>query len=269
MNVAELIPHFKKMGATVIQEINARPPFVTNRDSDFTIDIKGQKFVLDVAPNADVQFEILNNRPDIRHLVLMARLGKDKQKFLCGHDERQWFVATVKSNVTTVDEAMSSLKSPVAEESQKRAGVRTKAKHKRHNARFIRQGEWFFTPVPSFNPGKNIIHKKEPINNGKRGGKDHVCDELIRFGGKVVYVAPGDPRWITTTEYRRLQQSSPMIAGLYRQAMEDAKVFVRGKVSHPDHYPVTLQGWHQVSINQEGSATSSTGRLISSMRFID
>jgi len=30
-----------------------------------------------------------------RHLLLLVRDGEEKSKFLCGHDDRHWFVAAV------------------------------------------------------------------------------------------------------------------------------------------------------------------------------
>jgi len=39
--------------------------------------------------------EVADVRPRSRHLLLMIRDGRDKLKYLCGHDERHWFAAAV------------------------------------------------------------------------------------------------------------------------------------------------------------------------------
>ena len=40
---------------------------------------------------------MLDTRPNLRHLLLMSRNCRTgaKEKFLCGHDERHWFVAAI------------------------------------------------------------------------------------------------------------------------------------------------------------------------------
>ena len=43
----------------------------------------------------EVEVEVVDVRPRERHLLLLVRNGEEKSKFLCGHDERHWFVAAV------------------------------------------------------------------------------------------------------------------------------------------------------------------------------
>src|SRR5215470_11160731 len=43
----------------------------------------------------DAEVEVVDTRPHDRHLLLLVRQGEAKSKFLCGHDERHWFVAAV------------------------------------------------------------------------------------------------------------------------------------------------------------------------------
>src|SRR6476620_3770640 len=49
-----------------------------------------------------------------RHLLLLVRDGREKSKFLCGHDERHWFVAGIPeaAPVGTVPQAKDALKPP-------------------------------------------------------------------------------------------------------------------------------------------------------------
>jgi hypothetical protein len=42
-----------------------------------------------------VELEVVDVDRNDRHLLLLVRDGEEKSKFLCGHDERHWFVAAV------------------------------------------------------------------------------------------------------------------------------------------------------------------------------
>jgi len=90
-------------------------------------------------------------RPNQRHLLLMAqdRTTKVKDKLLCGHDERHWFIATIPDgqSVASVQDAMNALRPEQAIHSLKMQGVKTKHRNRRRNRGYIRQGEWFFIPT--------------------------------------------------------------------------------------------------------------------------
>jgi hypothetical protein len=60
---------------------------------DIRADHKGEYFDISLAANDEVDYEVIDVRPDMRHLLLMARRVRGKQKFLCGHDERHWRVS--------------------------------------------------------------------------------------------------------------------------------------------------------------------------------
>ena len=63
---------------------------------DVASDRRGEFF--DVRFTGDgppVELEVVDVDRTDRHLLLLAREGWDKSKFLCGHDERHWFVAAV------------------------------------------------------------------------------------------------------------------------------------------------------------------------------
>jgi len=174
-------------------------------------------------------------------------------KFLCGHDERDWFVATAASNVTTVAGAKESLK-PV-EVVQKQVGIKGKKRNKRHNPVFKRQGEWFFVPAPDLILGKHdIIRKSEPISrSGRGGGKPHVCEELVRYGGRTVWS-------------KRNSGAEPISDGAYKRLTLEGRIgytarslnptaYVRGRITHPDHATIKLTGWHKVMQNNERSVS--------------
>jgi hypothetical protein len=42
-----------------------------------------------------IELEVVDVDRADRHLLLLVRDGEEKSKFLCGHDERHWFVAAV------------------------------------------------------------------------------------------------------------------------------------------------------------------------------
>jgi hypothetical protein len=114
-------------------------------------------------------------------LVKQLTAGQpQKEKFLCGHDERHWFVAGVaNAGVANVGQALEALKPEAVIRSQQHRGVRPKDWHKRRNAGFIRQGEWFFLPQPNFQVDTpHLILRHEPIQRG--GGKAHLVQELFR-----------------------------------------------------------------------------------------
>jgi hypothetical protein len=49
----------------------------------------------------------------------------------------------------------------------------------------------------------------------------------------------------------------------WRNMMADAAVYVRGRVSHPDHATITLNEWHKVIMSSEQAA------LAAGLRFLD
>src|SRR5438874_10650679 len=80
---------------------------------------------------------------------LLARVGGQKSKFLCGHGERHWFVAAVPESargVSGVVEAMRALQPDGVRDAV--AQTRPKDPLRRKNAAYVRQGEWFFVPAP-------------------------------------------------------------------------------------------------------------------------
>lgn len=129
---------------------------------------KGEHFVLE-NPD-DYPVEVLHIQPDLRHLLLLVRGQtdrgqKDLRRFLCGHDERHWFVAAVPEDarVSTVKQAIEALKPGPVKHAQERVGIKTKDLHKRKTAGYVRQGEWFFVPRPNVTVQDYLIHKNEPV----------------------------------------------------------------------------------------------------------
>ncbi len=265
---------FDKMGADVVVRkiTNRRWGRQLIRPSIDIREVEGKEtFILDVPEDLSdrVSVSVIDNQPKLRHLLLQIRTegeiaGRaEVEKYLCGHDERHWFVSAVQAK--NVKDAFDALKPKDVHAHEKRIGVKRARKNKHHNEAFTRQGEWFFVPAPDFNPGKNaIIHKNEPISRG-RGSKPHMCEELIRFGGERVYVSSSRPNGITESEFNKMRREA--VARGERQTenwqlrVADATVYVRGKVRHPDHKTVDLKVWHRVQIN---------GEIVSAnVRFLD
>src|SRR5258708_23727824 len=101
-------------------------------------------------PGVEVEVAVLDVQPADRHLLLLVREGKERSKFLCGHDERHWFVAGIpeKASVGTVRQAKEALKPTEVQTAQARKGLRAKVRNRRKNAAFIRPGQRFFLPEP-------------------------------------------------------------------------------------------------------------------------
>ncbi len=270
--------HFNKMGAKVELIKRKRGRWSSAPSTPFSIDIeekgKEEVFVIMADDFENLEFEIAEIQPKDRHLLLISKAPsteknkrKEVSKFLCGHDERHWFVASIPESapgVTSVKKAMEALKPDPASTSQARHGVKGKHKNKRHNKGFLRQGEWFFVPDSDFNPDGLTIHKNEPIVRGRRGSKPHMCEELIRVGGAQVFVNGSHPNGITFKEYAKEIAKSPHLESTFRRMIRDATVYVRGKITHPDHTTVELRGWCRVYANTEDKS-----RAMGSVAFLD
>lgn len=255
-----LVKQFEKMGVRVKID-SSRSGCVLNIRNDK----KGEYFDIQKGPNVDVA--VVDLRPKERHLLLSVNEDNKKSKFLCGHDERHWFVAAIPekgSNVYNVDSAMDALKPKEVHEAQRKANVRNSKKNRRHNKGYIRQGEWFFLPDPNLKVDDSLILKNEPIRRGR--GKPHNCEELYRTGGETVWVCSRYPNGLTEAAYKKVINTPGYNHNSYRwQVMRrDALVYVRGKITHKDHATITLPCWHKVVMN-----TETNSRAMAQMAFLD
>ncbi len=202
-------------------------------------------------------------RPQERHLLLLVRLFEQKNKFLCGHDERHWFVAGLPENsiAKNVFEVLDALKPDGVLASLQQERVPHKYANRRHNKGFCRQGEWFFVPQPDFAPEQAAwILRNEPIQRGR--SKPHFVEELCRLGGETVYVCEAYPNGVTEEEYRQMLGRQPHAkAWVWRTMRRNMRVFARGRVRHPDHKTLILPGWYEVLMSVE--------RMDESMVFLD
>ena len=244
---------------------------------DFTVNVRkdkeGEYFDIKVAD--EVELLIQDAQKKDRHLLLLAKVSNpdrphDKptvHRFLCGHDERHWFSATVPKPVTTVVQAKQALKPPEVVNFELSHGMRNKQLHKRHKklktgTKLHRQGEFFFIPDPSFKVGPVVI-KNEPMRGG--GSHFHYAQYLCRTGGKQVFV-----KGMIIINAKELAELDVSERNKYRSMMADSVVFVKGKITHVEHATVDLGDiWHRVFVNTEprGSA-NRRGQMVGNV-FLD
>lgn len=180
-------------------------------------------------------------------------------KYLCGHDERHWFVAAVpeSAHAKNIEDAMKALKPHEVLAAQSKKSIKVKNKNKRKNKGYIRQGEWFFIPEDHLELNNLPVHKNEPISRG-RDSKPHICEELVRIGGVETYVhnvyasngisKEKYDKFIKENENKSWKKSG------WTQMMRDAKPYARGRITHADHATVVLHGWHLIVPNTESNA---------------
>jgi hypothetical protein len=153
---------------------------------DIRGDRRGEYFALRFAGgDRTVELEVVDIHPRERHLLLPARVGEDKSKFLCGHDERHWFVAAIPEaarGVTGVVAAKAALQPQAVRDLIERR--RPKDPFRRRNAAYLRQGEWFFVPAVGIDPRAALVLRDEPLMRGARQhAVRHPDHATIRFAG--------------------------------------------------------------------------------------
>ena len=247
---------------------------------DVRRDRKGEYF--DIAVPEGVEMEVLDADKNARHLLLLARLDDkgDKARYLCGHDERHWFVAAIPESypASNVQEAKVALQPKAIRDLAERL---PKAKRTaRHNEVYHRQGEWFFVPAPDFEPQPHdILLRNEPLSRG-RGSTPHMVAEMIRSGGETRYQADRastvigigerakeirealNNRTLTAGEKSAMEARFPEVS--WRSVLVNPTVYVRGPVRHSDHATLDLKSWHRVVMSAENQA-----RAASHVVFID
>jgi hypothetical protein len=256
MDTELLVNRFALMGARAL----IREPLNTRwrRESpgiDIGADGEGEFFDMRVARGERVEYEVVDVRPDMRHLLLLGRREGKKEKYLCGHDERHWFVCAVPgASVSGVVGAMESLQ-PQLVRSAVNVGVkRHKTRLSRRNEAFVRQGEWFFVPEPNLVVPAWLVLRNEPLSRGG-GSRSHMCQFMFRKGGTTVMVCTHRPWGLTEAQYSELLSQNRKAAKWdWRQMVREPRVYVRGRVWHADHKTVVLDVWHRVAMNTEREA---------------
>jgi hypothetical protein len=259
---------FARMGARL--KIAERPPGRNRLNGVISLDIqadrKGEFFEITRQPGVEVDISVLDVQPADRHLLLLVRDGDEKSKFLCGHDERHWFVAGIPETapVGTVRQAKEALKPAEVQTAQARKGLRAKKSNTRKNSAFIRQGEWFFLPVPGFTVPEKLVMPNEPLRRGN-GGKPHWTEFCYRTGGETVYVCNRHSNGVIEDQYKVILANNPNAKSWgWRTMRRNPGVYVKGRIRHADHATITLNGWHQVVMN-----TESQSKAMKDVAFLD
>ncbi len=245
---------FERIGARAVV---GDGPLTGRVTLDVRRDRRGEFFDLRAGPA--VELEVIDARPDQRHLLVLARNAAtgDKDKFLCGHDERAWFVAAVPGDrgVSNVRTPMEALKPQAVRDEQARRAVRFESRSRRRTAAYLRQGEWFFIPAPDLAVPGHLVNRPELLvrrGAGLRPGKPHVADFGFRYGGELVYVSDYAPSGLTEEQYNDAVISDPEARQFrWRTMRRNAALYVKGRIRHPDHKTLTLGSWYRVEMNTE------------------
>lgn len=276
MNAKHIESKFAAMGARLkVREIPSRwrqgdREWISPQD--YSVDIRrdgsGEFFELRMPTHLSdtVEVTVQQSEPKQRHLLLLVRKPGDEpqlDRFLCGHDEREWFVAAVPGGASSVRQAMEALQPREVREALARNRVSSRKRYARKNRAFRRQGEWFFVPEPSFVVDEKLILRNEPLRRG--GGKPHLVEQLHRSGGVPVQVCRRHPNGVTPDEYRSILRRNPEAARWgWRVMRRNPGVYVRGTVRHSDHETIRLPFWHRVVLN-----TETQSRTMANVAFLD
>jgi len=276
MNANHIESKFAAMGARLkVREIASRWRQGDRswiEPKDFAMDIRrdghGEFFELRVPTHLSESLDVavMQAEPKQRHLLLAVRKAGTEAKldrFLCGHDEREWFVAAVPGGASSVRQAMDALQPQDVRAALTRNHVSSRKRYARKNRAFRRQGEWFFVPEVSFVVDEKLILRNEPLRRG--AGKPHLVAELFRSGGETVHVCRRHPNGVTPDEYRSILRRNPDAARWGWQVMRrNPGVYARGTVRHSDHATITLPFWHRVIMN-----TETQSRTMARVAFLD
>jgi hypothetical protein len=249
--------------ATIGARLNvADGPWLGVPRIDIRVDRRGEYFDLRFVGGNEVALDVVDVWRDARHLLLLVRDGEEKSKFLCGHDERHWFVAAVPESargVSGVAQAMHALQPESVQAAVARK--RPKDPFRRKNAAYIRQGEWFFVPAPDLVVDEKAVLRDEPITRGL--GKPHTLEYACRLGGEVVYVSRRYPQGLDHNRFSALSDKARRRES-WTQMVRDAAVYAKGAVRHSDHATIVLPAWHRVEMNTEQRA-----RAMRHVAFLD
>ncbi len=246
------------------EEIGARAKLVraSSPRIDVRVDRRGEYFELGVLGARDANVRVVDIDDIDRALLLLVGGGWEKSKFLCGFDERHWFVAAIPETaygVTGVVSAKDALQPGAVRE--RVARVRPKDRFRRRNAAYVRQGEWFFLPAGALVVDEREVLHNEPLSRGR--GKTHWLELAYRRGGETVFVSDDFPSGLMQAEFDALSQAQRR-RGRWQEMVRDPELYAKGCVRHPDHATIRLHGWHRVLMNTEQQA-----RAMRHVAFLD
>lgn len=271
MDISQIERHFISMGARF--KLTHEAKFPRARLMDYAMDIdhdsRGSFFALRVPKvmESALDVSVMQTAKHDRHLLLLVRkedgIRHVKDRFLCGHDERHWFVAAVPGGASSVNQAKEALKPEQVREAQAKASLAQGKRNARKNRAFRRQGEWFFVEEPGMVVDAKLILRHEPLSRGS-GSKPHMVAEVYRTGGEVVYVHGRYPAGVSAEEQQQILNRGETHPHEWRRMTRNAGVYARGTVRHADHDVITLHSWHRVFMN-----TESQSRTMANLAFLD
>lgn len=161
---------------------------------------------------------------DYRDIV--RKTPEEKRRFLVGMDECHLFIAQLSGGATSVRQAHDQLRP--------RNVPGGKAAKKR---KIKRQGEWFFTPATDAEIEQIDDHIRQ---NG--------VEKNVRIGPRGRWMR-GRPHNVTESVVVNVRRRMDGARDMTFQAVPVE--FVRGRIVHPDHHALHLDGWHKVDMNTE------------------
>ncbi len=261
MDAQILTKTFERIGARlkIADQPRRYQPWPKSLTIDINSDRRGEYFQLLPDQQGNCEVHVLDANATDRHLLLFARQEGIKSKFLCGHDERHWFVAAIPESapVGNVKQAKTALQPAEVQLEVARIGLNDRHRNRRKNGAFSRQGEWFFLPEPGAVVDRNRILRNEPLQRSG-ASKPHWADECIRIGGTQVYVSQLFPQGLLEEQHAKILQNV-RYAGRYTNwqvRIRNPTVYVRGRIRHADHATIYLDGWHRVVMNTENQAVA-------------
>lgn len=218
MESATLDNKFARIGARL--KVADRPRRSSNASVislDVQTDREGEFFEIAPVPGVDATVEVLDVQPADRHLLLLVREGKDKSKYLCGHDARHWFVA----GIPREGSGRHQVQGPQPPQER----------------RLRPPGGLVLIPALGLAVDNKLVLQNEPLTRGN-GGKPHWTEFCYRVGGETVYVSRQHPNGLREQAYRKLVQENPEAKNWSWQTMRrNPTVYVRGHVRHPTTRP--------------------------------
>jgi len=243
--------HFHRIGSRFVTRNLSKPKLTPRSRALFSINIETDKrgrefFRFD--HRVPVELQVLDTRPEQRHLLMAVSGGNITRTFLCGHDERHYFAAGVDERVRNLTDAMITLQpAPVREAAQ---ALPFHERFTRANRAFKRQGEWFFVRARGVRLDKRTALKTQPLQRGR--SKPHICQYLCRTGGQRLWFHPTHASGgISQEQYDACDRNKKKLVDGWRSVVRNPEVYVKGAITHPDHATLVLRGWHRVYLNGE------------------
>ena len=262
MSTEVLERRFARIGARLTVE---ERPWIGEPRIDVRHDRRGEYFELRFqGGEREVDVEVVDVRRDDRHLLLLVRDGDEKSKFLCGHDERHWFVAAIPEDargVSGVTAAMRALqpdrvRAAVAREAAGRPASAGGTTAYRPSGRVVlRPG------ARACRAGLAGASRRGDLARQRHAARARVRVPPRRRDRVRLAALPERPLAgrVTTACPRRCGGRPTGTCSSVTPTL-----FASGSVRHPDHATIVLRGWHRVAMNTEQNA-----RAMRHVAFLD